>query len=444
MRKTSLELSGWGRYPRARCDAARPERFAEAVDGFTAEHGPRGLCVHGAGRSYGDCSLNEGGAVLMTGRLDRILAFDAETGIVQVEPGVDYRRLMEIFLPRGWLAPVTPGTGFATIGGAVANDVHGKNHELDGSFGQHVTELDVRLADGSGRTITPSDSDLFAATVGGVGLTGFITRIAFRMKRVPGGHVQVREQRVADLDAFLAAMQAAAGASYTVGWIDGSARGARLGRGILETAEPVAGAFAQPAERARRVPVDFPALVLNPLSVALFNEAYFRRVPADGRSAVKPWRTFLYPLDAIHDWNRIYGKPGFVQFQCVVPFENAAAVLKTMLEAIARSHQASFLAVLKRMGAGRAGFLSFPMPGYTMALDFPRRPGVEALYAALCAMTRDAGGRVYLAKDALLDAASFRRMYPEFARFAAVRAAVDPDRRMQSAMARRLRLQDAA
>jgi decaprenylphospho-beta-D-ribofuranose 2-oxidase len=185
-------------------------------------------------------------------------------------------------------------------------------------------------------------------------------------------------------------------------------------------------------------------LVLNPLSVALFNEAYFRRVPADGRSAVKPWRTFLYPLDAIHDWNRIYGKPGFVQFQCVVPFENAAAVLKTMLEAIARSHQASFLAVLKRMGAGRAGFLSFPMPGYTMALDFPRRPGVEALYAALCAMTRDAGGRVYLAKDALLDAASFRRMYPEFARFAAVRAAVDPDRRMQSAMARRLRLQDAA
>jgi decaprenylphospho-beta-D-ribofuranose 2-oxidase len=444
MRKAELELAGWGRFPRARSEAARPERFAEAVAGFVTSSAENGICLYGAGRSYGDCALNAGGTTLITGRLDRILAFDAETGIVQLEPGVDYRRLLDVFLPRGWLAPVTPGTSLATIGGAVALDVHGKNHERDGSLGQHVTELDLVLADGSRRTVTPQDGDLFRATVGGLGLTGFITRVALRLARVPGGQVRVREHRCADLEAFIAALQDAAGAAYTVGWIDGAARGATLGRGILQTAEPIPGDFAQPPERSRRVPVDFPAAALNRFSIAAFNEAYFRRVPAEGRTRDTAWRTFLYPLDAIHDWTRIYGRRGFVQFQCVVPFEAGARALRGLLEVISASHKASFLAVLKRIGAGRAGFLSFPMPGYTLALDFPRGPGIEDLYARLCAMTLDAGGRVYLAKDALLDAASFRRMYPEFPHFAAVRRAADPDCRIRNDMARRLRLQDAA
>jgi decaprenylphospho-beta-D-ribofuranose 2-oxidase len=443
VRKAALKLAGWGRTTYAACEAARPERFGEAVAGFAADAGQNGICLYGAGRSYGDCALNSGGTALITTRLDRILGFDAQTGIVQVEPGVDFRRLMEVFLPRGWLAPVTPGTGFATVGGAVAHDVHGKNHELDGSFGQHVTAFDLLLPDGARRTVVPADGDLFAATVGGAGLTGFITRIEFRMKRVPGGAVRVREHRAANLAAFLSAMRDAAGASYAVGWIDAAARGAALGRGILETAEPIEGVFAQPPERARRVPFEFPAFALNRFSVALFNEGYFRRVPPDGRTRVVPWRTFLYPLDALHDWNRIYGRRGFVQFQCVVPFETGARALRDLLEVISASHQASFLAVLKRMGAGRAGFLSFPMPGFTLALDFPRCAGLEALYARLSAITLDAGGRVYLAKDALLDAASFRRMYPEFPHFAAVRQAVDPERHIQSDMARRLRLQDA-
>ncbi|HTZ70623.1 MAG TPA: FAD-binding oxidoreductase, partial [Acetobacteraceae bacterium] len=395
-------------------NARRPERLAQAEANFLEDHGTRGVCFHGAGRSYGDCATNAGGAALLTGRLDRILAWDPDTGIVRVEPGVDFRRLLSVFLPRGWMAPVTPGTGFATIGGAVANDVHGKNHEKDGTFGQHVTALELTLPDGSARTITPADEDIFRATVAGLGLTGFITAISFRMRRVPGGQAQVREQRVNDLDQFLAAMQEAVDASYTVGWIDGAARGAQLGRGILETAEPMASDYAQPPEHARAVPLDFPALALNRFSVALFNQAYFHRVPASGRMRNVPWRTFLYPLDAIHGWNRIYGRRGFVQFQCVVPFATGEAALRDLLELISASHQASFLAVLKRLGAGRAGFLSFPMPGYTLALDFPRGPDIEALYAKLCAITLDAGGRVYLAKDALLDAESFQRMYPEF------------------------------
>jgi decaprenylphospho-beta-D-ribofuranose 2-oxidase len=205
-------MSGWGRAAEAVCEAVRPERFAEAEAAFQSAPGARGLCLFGGGRSYGDCALNDGGAALITTRLDRVLAFDAESGIAQVEPGVTFARLLKVFLPRGFLVPVTPGTSFATVGGAVANDVHGKNHERDGSFGQHVTEIDLLLPDGSQRTITPDDTELFRATVAGLGLTGFMTRIAFRMQRVIGPAVAVRERRVADLDAFLDAMAEAAGA----------------------------------------------------------------------------------------------------------------------------------------------------------------------------------------------------------------------------------------
>jgi decaprenylphospho-beta-D-ribofuranose 2-oxidase len=441
MRKARLTLTGWGRYTHAACHAARPERFAEATAAFTAAPD---ISLYGAGRSYGDSALNSGGTSLITTRLDRILAFDPDTGIVQVEPGIDFRRLLSVFLPRGWLAPVTPGTGFATIGGAVAHDVHGKNHEIDGSFGQHVTALDLLHPDGTTRTITPADSDLFRATVGGAGLTGFITRVAFRLKRVPGGQVQVRDHRLRDLDHFLATMQDHASASYAVGWIDATAHGARLGRGILETAEPIASPASQPPERAGAIPFDFPALALNRFSVAAFNELYYRRVPAACRTRTAPWRQFLYPLDAIHGWNRIYGKRGFVQFQCVVPFGTGPGALRALLELITASHGASFLAVLKRTGPGRAGFLSFPMPGYTLALDFPRGAGLAMLYARLCAITADAGGRVYLAKDTLLDPITFRRMYADFPAFAAARAKLDPERRIRTDMATRLRLQDAA
>ena len=255
--------------------------------------------------------------------------------------------------------------------------------------------------------------------------------------------MRVTEQRVANLDAFLAAMQNAQGATYSVGWIDGTARGASLGRGILETAEHEPDDLAMPATRPRAVPLDFPGFVLNPLSVRLFNEAYFRRVPASGRSRPVMLQKFLYPLDAIHGWNRIYGKRGFHQFQCVVPFEIGPRALRGLLEVIAASCQASFLAVLKRMGPGRAGFLSFPMQGYTLALDFPAKPGIEDLYARLCALTLDAGGRVYLAKDSLLNAPQFRQMYPEFSSFHRVLSELDPSGRMQSGMSRRLSLHSA-
>lgn len=421
------EFTGWGRATRTR--SVVQDRLEAAGD--------RGISIFGGGRSYGDTALNDGGAAFPTSGLNRVLAFDPATGDIEVEPGLTFRRLLD-FLPRGFLAPVTPGTSFATIGGAVALDVHGKNHETQGSFGQHVTALDLLTPDGLTRTIGPHiEPELFRATCGGIGLTGLITRIAFRMTRIPGSSMRVTERRVDDLAAFLAAMEAARDASYSVGWIDCMATGPRLGRGILETAEPSADILPWRAKTVR-VPFDFPAFALNRVSVAAFNALYWRRIPRHGRVRLSAIEPFLYPLDAIGDWNRIYSRRGFHQFQAVVPFAQGEAALRALLEAASSARQASFLAVLKRMGPGRAGLLSFPMPGYTLALDFPNRPEVAALYAELVAIARRFGGRVYLAKDALMRADDLAAMYPELPAFRRVIAGIDPGRMMRSDMARRL------
>jgi decaprenylphospho-beta-D-ribofuranose 2-oxidase len=438
-----VALCGWGRARTAQVEACRPERIAEAGRALAAV-GAEGIIAHGSGRAYGDAALNDGGRVMLTRRLDRILAFDPATGEIVAEPGVTFADLLRIFLPRGFLAPVTPGTAFATLGGAVANDVHGKNHDRVGSFGDHVTWLDLLLPSGKVVRISPAERpELFAATIGGIGLTGIILAIAFRLQRVPSPWVVVRERRIADLDSFVAAFaEERARATYSVGWIDGLARGRHLGRGILELAEPapehIAGSPAP--ERARRVPLDLPSVALNPLSIAAFNALYYRRVPAGGRERPVPYGRFLYPLDAIHDWNRIYGRRGFHQFQCVLPDDSAAHGLRVLLETISAARGASFLAVLKTLGGEGRGHLSFPMRGYTLALDFPRRPGIDSLMSRLERLTLDHGGRIYLAKDACLSAAGLAAMYPKLDAFRAVLREVDPEARMASDMARRLGL----
>ena len=443
-------LSGWGRVHRSPSVTLRAAAVSEALTAFAEPARAHGLIAHAAGRSYGDCALNGQGTALLTGALNRILGFDPTTGVVQAEPGVTFRALLAATLPHGFTVPVTPGTSFATLGGAVANDVHGKNHEAAGSFAQHVAELDLLTPDGTLRTIGPSqDAELFRATCGGLGLTGIITRIAVVLAPAAGNAMAVRVQRLPDLDAFLAAMDAARAATYAVGWIDGTARGAALGRGILETAEPAAHTLPPRSRRDLRVPFDFPGWALNPASIGLFNRLYFRSAPASARTRLVRAEKFFYPLDAIDGWNRIYGARGFHQFQNVVPFEGGAEALRELLEVITQSRRASFLAVLKRLGPGRAasgqaGFLSFPQPGYTLALDFPAGPGIDALYARLAGITLRFGGRVYLAKDALLDAGSFRAMYPLWPAFRAVLERVDPQGRLQSDMSRRLRLRDAA
>lgn len=434
-----LTLTSWGRSRRARCRAARPERVRDAVARLM-EAGQRGVIAYGAGRSYGDCALNDGGAAILTRRLNRLLAFDAASGEIAVEPGVTFRELLDIFLPRGWRVPVSPGTAFATIGGAVANDVHGKNHDTAGSFGDHLRGIELLLPSGEIVALSPTASPrLFAATIGGVGLTGIVLSVRFRMERAPFDGVHLSERRIADLDAFLEALASSRSRGVSaVGWVDGTARGKRLGRGVLEEVEPASENALAQRRKALRLPFDLPGAALNPATVALFNRLYRNRVPAGGRHRLVDYERFLYPLDAVEEWNRCYGRRGLRQFQCVVPFAESPAALRRMLETIARSPVPCPLVVVKTMGRTGRGLLSFGMNGYSLAADFPARPAADTVLDALERSVLDHGGQVYLAKDSRLLAAAFARMYARADEFRAVLEEIDPECRMQSDMARRL------
>lgn len=431
-------LSGWGRLPYEPCDAARPERLSQLRATVSAS-GAGSLIARGLGRSYGDCAVNEGGRVVMTERLDRVLSFDADSGDVVIEAGVSLRALLDVFLPRGFLVPVCPGTAYVTVGGAIANDVHGKNHERDGAFGQHVQWFDLMLASGDTlRVSRESDQALFDATLGGIGLTGIIVAACLRLTRVDSNALLVRERPVADLDALLAALKDDAGAGYSVAWFDALAAGRDLGRGIVETATPSPTNVEVTPRKAKTLPITPPSFVLNPLSVRGFNAWYRGRVPPAGRERLRDYDSFLFPLDSVAGWNRMYGKPGFRQFQCVAPVE----ALVPLLTRIGQSRAGSFLAVLKAMGAEGTGMLSFPMPGYVVALDFPNRPGIVEPLGDLERITIDHGGRVYLAKDSCLSAAGFATMYPRLPALRAVLDRVDPQARLGSSMSRRLAIRE--
>ncbi|WP_343079787.1 FAD-binding oxidoreductase [Ostreiculturibacter nitratireducens] len=429
----TADYTGWGRALQATGDLARPERQSALTS--LAGEGP----AFGMRRSYGDAALNSGGKAIDMSRLDRILGFDPATGILEAEAGARIGEIAAAFAPRGWLPPVMPGTGFATIGGCFAQDVHGKNHHHAGSFCQHVAEIEL-VQGGKRRKITPEkNKSLFRATSGGLGQTGVIASAKLRMMPCKSDMILVTERRVEDWDEHIAALDAST-ATYTVGWIDATATGAKLGRGILEEGETGKG-LVKKRGKARKVPFDAPGFALSAPVVRAFNALYYARVPASGRTVVKPITDFFFPLDKIHDWNRLYGKRGFHQFQCVVPLASAPA-LKEMLALIATSGRASPLAVLKRMGEGRAGHLSFPMEGYTLAVDFPNRPAAAPMIARLNDMAADAGGRVYFAKDSLCDARLIPGMYPELADWQAEVAKADPEGKLATDLVRRLKLRE--
>lgn len=418
--------SGWGRILSATGELARPER-ASALAPLAPTAPAIGNC-----RSYGDaCLVSDGRAIKMT-RMDKILAFDEAEALLHVEAGITIGEIARLFAPKGFLPAVMPGTGFATVGGCIAMDVHGKNHHHLGSFGQHVTE--ITLADGE---VLTGEHPLFRATVGGLGQTGAIRSARLRLLRDKVDVMMVTERRAEDLDSFLDLLDHST-ASYTVGWIDATATGEALGRGILEEGETGAG-LVPPARRGRRVPVNAPGWALCAPIVRAFNRAYYGRVPEKGRTTVKPIDDFFFPLDRIHDWNRLYGKKGFHQFQCVVPLSGRAA-LRPMLDAIATSGLASPLAVLKRMGHGRAGMISFPMEGYTLAVDFRNRTGTRGLIQELIAEAKAVGGRIYFAKDSVARAEDMPGMYPELADWAEAVNEADPDHRYETDLTRRLAL----
>lgn len=423
------QSAGWGRALRAKGVLARPEN----------PHHLRAVApAIGNRRSYGDAALNDGGKAVDMTRLDRIIAFDQASGRLTVEAGITIGEIARLFAPRGWLPAVMPGTGFATVGGCIAMDVHGKNHHHAGSFCQHVAEI-VLIQQGKRRTLTPRNKALWAATCGGIGQTGIIAQATLQMTRCRGDLMLVTEQRARNWEEHIALLDAS-DAPYCVGWIDATATGHAFGRGIVEEGETCHGLHPKP-RAAKKIPLDAPHWALSGPIVKAFNAAYYHRVPDAGRTVVRPLQDFFFPLDKIHDWNRLYGKRGFHQFQCVVPLDGADA-LREMLARIARSGLASPLAVLKRMGCGGAGYLSFPMQGYTLAVDFPNRPQARRLIAQLEDATVAAGGKLYLAKDALATGARIKAMYPDHPKWAREAAKADPDGLLQTDMTRRLELRN--
>jgi decaprenylphospho-beta-D-ribofuranose 2-oxidase len=433
MRWKTETVTGWGRALSATEQIARPEKRAGLAQ--IAAEAP--CPAMGMRRSYGDACLNDGGKTINTTRLDRLLGFDDATGVLEVEAGATLGDLARVFAPKGWLPPVMPGTGFATVGGAIAMDVHGKNHHGAGSFGQHLAAITLIAPGGKPRTITEKDKTLWRATIGGLGQTGVIASAKINMLRAKGDVMVVTERRINDWDEHIAMLDAS-DATYTVGWVDATAKGTALGRGVLEEGETGSGLLPK-KKGAKTVPFNAPGFALSGPVVRAFNAAYWRRVPATGRTSVKPIGDFFFPLDRIHDWNKLYGKRGFHQFQCVVPLDQADA-LRDMLRTIAESGLASPLAVLKRMGAGRAGMMSFPMEGYTLAVDFPNRGGVAALVTELEAAAAAAGGRIYLAKDALASGNVVKAMYPEHGDWLKATAKADPKKTLATDLIRRLKL----
>jgi len=430
----TMAYTGWGRVRTAKGPVARPERAAHLV----ALSEERPCPAIGNCRSYGDACLNDGGDALLMTRMDRVLDLDTDNGQAEVEAGMPVGDLARLLAPKGWLPAVLPGTGFATIGGCIANDVHGKNHHGAGSFGEHVLSFKL-MQNGKVKTVTPKNADLFKATVGGLGQTGVIISARLKLQPCNGDVITVTERRIENLDSFLEALDESR-STYTVGWIDATATGNALGRGILEEAETAYGLVPK-KPKSKSVPFNAPGFALSAPVVRLFNALYFRRIRKDGQSRVKPIGDFFFPLDKIHDWNKLYGKRGFHQFQCVLP-EDKTDTLRRMLERIAVSGLGSPLAVLKRMGPGRAGYLSFPMEGYTLAVDFPNRDAAAKLIAELEALTVAAEGRIYFAKDATARSEDMKTMYPEIGKFAAAANKADPEHKLETDLVRRLRLRE--
>lgn len=431
----TADYSGWGRVHTAHGEIARPERASTLARIMEEAPAP----AFGNRRSYGDSPLNDGGRAIDMTRMDKVLGFDPDTGVVEAEAGIRLGELMRLFATRGWTPAVVPGTGFCTLGGAIANDVHGKNHHVAGSFGEHVISVAL-FANGKRVTVSPGHNKAqFRATMGGIGQTGVILSAKIQMKPCPGTAMRVTERRLNDWDEQIDALEAST-ASYAVSWIDAQARGARMGRGILEEAE-LSDMRLPSRAKPKSVPFNV-GLFSNGLFARAFNEGYLRRIPEAGKTSDKPMEDFFFPLDKVHGVTKLYGKAGFHQFQCVVPTDKTD-VLRDMMMKISRSGLASPLVVLKRMGPGRAGMLSFPMEGYTLAIDFPNRAKAKKLIAELEAMTAEARGRLYLAKDSLASGEMIRGMYPEWAEWAQQAAKADPNGALVNDMVRRLELRSA-
>lgn len=440
-----MRLSGWGRYPVIEALVHTP-RSEEQLRGLVT--GPHPVIARGNGRAYGDSAINPD-ATISTAQMAQFESFNPQSGQLVAGAGAKLGDIITAFLPQGWFPLVTPGTKFVTLGGMIAADVHGKNHHRDGSMAQSVDWIDLMGPDGEvHRCSRVENPELFAWTIGGMGLTGVILRAAIRLRRVESGWIRQRTLPAPNLRAAMEAFETHAGATYSVAWIDCLAQGSAMGRSLLMLGEHAApgdlphGAATPlqvPRKKTRRIGLDLPSFSLNRYSVRAFNALYWRAGQRKTGVQIVDWDSYFYPLDAILGWNRIYGRKGFVQFQCVLPLESAERGLELLLRNISDAGTGSFLAVLKRLGPQHSPF-SFPMEGYTLALDFPVSPSVLALMDRLDRIVIDHGGRFYLAKDSRMLAGTLRAADPRVNDFIAMRKTMGLAGRFTSSQSERLSL----
>ncbi|MCP4089773.1 MAG: FAD-binding oxidoreductase [Gammaproteobacteria bacterium] len=425
---TERGYTSWGRFPQinqlGRSFAWRSDELPVTSEDTDS------LLPYGNGRSYGDVCLNRGGIVLSTRGLNRFINFDPEAGILRCEAGVLLAEILQLIVPAGWFLAVSPGTRYATVGGALANDVHGKNHHQAGAFGCHVIAFELLRSDGSRNLCSREENkELFGATIGGLGLTGLITWVELQLRPVNGSMLKEETLKFANVDEFFHLSEASdQDFEYTVAWVDCASKGDSLGRGLFARANHVPSETVQAKvdlEPRISVPFQLPCSLINGFTLKMFNAWWYRRQRERRKTRKVHFQPFFYPLDSIGNWNLMYGPKGLLQYQCVLPGEDGREVLRQMLATIAQSGNGSFLAVLKIFGERLSpGLLSFPRPGVTLALDFPNSPDVFRLLDRLDDMTREVGGAVYPAKDARMSADSFHSYFPAYEKFSEY---VDPD-----------------
>lgn len=423
----SGSLKSWGRYPDFP-QTGHPVQWRDSLQSVWRDVADtnRTTLAYGNGRSYGDSCLAVTGQVVQTRPLNRFMSVDWETGVLRAEAGTTLDEILQIAVPRGWMLPVTPGTKYATLGGAVANDVHGKNHHVRGTFGRHVRRFLLLRSEREPFECSPDEhAEFFAATIGGLGLTGVIAWVEIQLMPIRSSRISVTSIRFGNLDEFFALSEELDSRhEYSVAWIDCLSRGAALGRGIFLVGDHATrGGLQLPVRKKRSVPITPPISLINPLTLRAFNTLYYNRQQEKTVHSDVDYDSYFYPLDSLLEWNRIYGKRGFQQYQCVLPQARSRDAMQAILEAIGRSGTGSFLAVLKRCGAAVSpGLLSFPMEGASLALDFPQHDASNRrLFEQLDAIVREAGGRIYPAKDAHMSAQDFQLAYPTWPQLEALR-----------------------
>ncbi len=438
------QITNWGNYPIKEADD-RLFSFDTELKKTIAEFSH--FIPRGNGRCYGDASLAD--KTITTTSFNKVLSFDKEQGLFECQSGITLDQVLEIIVPAGWFLPVTPGTKFITIGGAIASDVHGKNHHVDGCFSSHVREMDINLADGSQITCSPThNTDIFEATCGGMGLTGLISRVVFSLKKIETSYIVQKQIKAANLDEVLELFEQNTHYTYSVAWIDCLKQGKHFGRSILMLGEHAKlnelsekqklNPLAFPSQKQIRLPFYLPSFILNKFTVRIFNQLFYSKNFKKEINNVVSYEPFFYPLDKVLDWNKGYSRKGFVQYQFVIPL-NAKKGLVDILNKISDNGIGSFLAVLKVFGK-QESLIAFPMEGYTLALDIPIRDNLFSFLDELDALVLKSGGRLYMSKDARMKATVLKESYPRLDEFKEIIKKYDPDKKFHSLLSDRLLL----